>query len=234
MRNINEVYINGICLEEILKKHKRWLNNEEGGERADLQGVDLRNVDFSDVDLSYANFRGANFSEANFRGSNFRGSDFRRANFRRANFRGTDFRNANCEGANFLGANLPEINFKGTNLDKIKYNEKTSFYALQCPEKGSFIGFKKAGGKIVELLISEDAKRSSSTSRKCRCSKAKVLSITSIDGTKKYKEVCSDRDMNFVYKVGEIMKVDNFDEDRWNECTTGIHFFITRQEAVNY
>ena len=25
-----------------------------------------------------------------------------------------------------------------------------------------------------------------------------------------------------------------FDTNRWNECAPGIHFFITRQEAVNY
>lgn len=28
--------------------------------------------------------------------------------------------------------------------------------------------------------------------------------------------------------------VEDFDEDRRNECAAGIHFFITRQEAVDY
>ena len=36
------------------------------------------------------------------------------------------------------------------------------------------------------------------------------------------------------YKVGEIAKVDDFDDDRRNECAPGIHFFITRQEAVDW
>lgn len=54
---------------------------------------------------------------------------------------------------------------------------------IACPEKGAFIGFKKANEFIVELEIFEDAKRSSATTRKCRCSKAKVLSITNLDGT---------------------------------------------------
>jgi hypothetical protein len=29
-------------------------------------------------------------------------------------------------------------------------------------------------------------------------------------------------------------KVENFNEDRWNECAAGIHFFITREEAIDY
>ena len=41
-------------------------------------------------------------------------------------------------------------------------------------------------------------------------------------------------DYNFIYKVGEIVEVDNFDKDRWNECSPGIHFFMTRDEAVRY
>jgi hypothetical protein len=27
---------------------------------------------------------------------------------------------------------------------------------------------------------------------------------------------------------------DAFDENRWNECSHGIHFFITRKEAEDY
>ena len=32
-------------LKEVLEKHKKWLNNEPGGERADLYGADLRGAD---------------------------------------------------------------------------------------------------------------------------------------------------------------------------------------------
>ena len=105
---------------------------------------------------------------------------------------------------------------------------------MQCPEEGSFIGYKKANDKIVKLLITEDSLRSSATTRKCRCSKAKVLSISNIENTKEFEIVQSDYDKNFIYKVGEIVEVENFDINRWNECSSGIHFFITRQEAVNY
>lgn len=123
---------------------------------------------------------------------------------------------------------------RGANLGGVGYNEQTVYYAMQCPEKGSYIGYKKAEGKIVELEIQEDSKRSSATTRKCRASKAKVLSITSIDGKKFFDEAVSNYDSSFVYKVGETIEVKDFDENRWSECSTGIHHFITRQEAVLY
>lgn len=138
--------------------------------------------------------------------------------------------NVDLRGIDLHGANL-----NGAILDNVKYNSRTSFLTLQCPEEGSFIGYKKAREHIVKLKILSDAKRSSATTRKCRCSAAKVLSITTLDerddGT---QFISSGRDSNFVYRVGEIVRVDDFDENRWNECSTGIHFFITRDEAVEY
>ena len=85
------------------------------------------------------------------------------------------------------------------------------------------------------LEIPEDAKRLSATGRKCRCNKAKVLEIQNLDGTKAdINEVRSDYTAAFIYRVGETVSVDDFCEDRWDECSAGIHFFINRQEAVNY
>ena len=46
-------------LAEILDKHKKWLNDEEGGERANLREANL-----CDADLSGANLRGANLCDA--------------------------------------------------------------------------------------------------------------------------------------------------------------------------
>ena len=88
---------------------------------------------------------------------------------------------------------------------------------------------------IVKFGIPADALRCSATGRKCRCSKAKVISITNIDGTDANVDYATSiRDSTFIYKVGETVKVDDFDTNRCNECSTGIHFFITRQEAVDY
>lgn len=88
---------------------------------------------------------------------------------------------------------------------------------------------------IVKLEICKDAKRSSATTLKCRCSAAKVLEIQNIDGSKsKLTEIASVYNSDFIYKVGEIASVDDFDENRFNECSTGIHFFISREMAVKY
>ena len=177
-------------LKEILEKHKMWLNGEEGGERANLRGADLR----------WANLYRANLREADLYKANLNGANLSRADLRVADLSGAD--------------GIPTI---------------------CCPEEGSFIGFKKAGDYIVKILILDDAKRSSAASRKCRCSKAKVLSITELDGSETdVTEVESNYDSSFVYRIGEIVEVPNFDDDRWSECAPGIHFFITRQEAVEY
>ena len=136
---------------------------------------------------------------------------------------GADLSVANLSGADLSGANL-----SGADLS-------VAICPLSCPDTGAFVGWKKAVDCIVKLKITEDAKRSSATSRKCRCSKAVVLGIENLDGTP-YPDiqVSSQRDSSFVYRVGETVEVPDFDENRWNECSTGIRFFITRQEAVDY
>ena len=157
-------------------------------------------------------------------------ADLSHANLSFANLRGADLRNADLIGANLMDANL----MMAVNIDKILWDSCTEFYPMQCPEEGSFIGWKKAHNKIVKLEICADALRSSATSRKCRCSSAKVLAIENIDGSKYGDVIASNYDPIFLYKVGEIVKVENFDTNRWNECAPGIHFFLTKEEAVKY
>lgn len=179
-------------LNEILKAHKKWLNGDEDGKRADLSRADLRGADLRWADL-----------------------------------KGADLRWADLRGADLSEADLSEADLRGA---------KNVFFPLACPEEGEFIAFKKAAnGLIVKLQIPANAKRSSSTTRKCRSDKAIVLSIEYADGTKyKDESVCSVYDKNFVYTVGQEVSVPDYDDNRWNECSKGIHFFITREEAVRY
>ena len=145
--------------------------------------------------------------------------------------------NEDCEGwrdirAYLRGADLSRAYLSGAYL---RGAENVPYIPYACPDFGMFIGFKKASGYIVVLEIPEDAKRLSATGRKCRCNKAKVIEIQNIDGTKaNVTKVASDFDSDFVYEVGKTVSVDNFCEDRWEECSSGIHFFINRQESVNY
>ena len=150
----------------------------------------------------------------------------------RADLYGADLSGANLRGADLYGADLSGANLYGANL---RGADNVPFIPYACPDFGMFIGFKKAHGYIVVLEIPEDAKRLSATGRKCRCDKAKVLQIQNLDGTESgLTEIASSFTDSFIYKVGEVISVPDFDEDRWNECSTGIHFFINRQEAVNY
>ena len=256
MRKIDEAELN-----KILSNHKLWLMDESNGIRADLSGVDLEYADLDGADLRDANLSGADLRGADLRSANLWYADLRGADLRDASLgcadlgyatleganlggadlsgadlRGADLRGANLGHANLYGADLGGADLGGANLWSTDLScVKNIFFPMACPEKGSFIAFKKAGCYIIELFIPSNAKRCSATSRKCRCSKAKVISITTPSGDKtNITEVHSNYDPNFIYKLGEYVEVKNFDDNRWNECSTGIHFFITRQEAVNY
>ena len=215
-------------LKKILDEHLLWLNGE-GGSRADLCDVDLRNADLLGANLRDADLRNADLCRANLRNANLRG-----ANLSNANLRGANLRDADLLGANLSDADLCRADLFGASIDQMMWDIYTVFYPLQCPESGSYIGYKKASGLVVELEIPADARRSSATSRKCRASKAKVLSITDINGNPAGGQVKSNYDPNFVYAIGETVEVTDFDDNRWNECSTGIHHFITRAEAVIY
>ena len=136
---------------------------------------------------------------------------------------------------NLSGANLSGVDLSGANLHNVKHNENTAFFVLQCPDEGSFIGFKKLrDGKIAKLLIPEHAKRSSATTLKCRASEAFVLAIYDTEGNQ-VDSGMSKYDSSFIYKVGETVKpTQPFDNDRWNECGSGIHFFLSRAVAEQY
>lgn len=221
-------------LTEVLCQHQLWLENE-GGKRAVLIGADLREANLTGANLSKAILRQADLRGASLFGARLFCADLRGADLDCADLRNADLSYADLRVANLRGANLCSANLTGAKLDDVEYNHRTGFFALQCPEEGSFIGYKKACNHIVKLKILPYAKRSSATTRKCRCSSAKVLSITTLDGKDDgVQTVSSDYDNSFEYHVGEIVRVDNFDDNRWRECSTGIHFFMTRDEAVRY
>lgn len=233
MKNINQEELN-----KILKEHELWLKGE-GGKRANLNNTDLSNANLNNTNLRCANLKYADLSSANLRCADLKFADLEYADLRHAdlgdtNLRYTDLNYADLEYANLREADLRCAKLIGANLKDIRINIYTIGYTLACPKEGSFIGYKKASKCIVKLLILDDAKRSSATTIKCRCDKAKVLDIENIETGEKIKEIRSSYDSNFIYKVGEVASVDNFDNNRWNECTAGIHFFLNKEDAINY
>ena len=166
----------------------------------------------------------ANLSGSNLIGSYLRGANLSGANLIVANLSGAKLSDANLSGAYLIGANLIDANLRDAKNAELAI-AKISF----IPETGSFEAWKKCRYEvIVKLLIPEDAKRSHATERKCRASKAVVLDIFGAD------EGVSIHDSKVVYRKGETITPDSFDEDRWNVCAPGIHFFITRLEAEDY
>ena len=182
--------------------------------RANLSGADLSRADLYGAYLSGANLSGADLSRADLSGANLSGADLSRANLYGANLSGADLSRADLYGANLYGANHAEASLAQT---------------VVCPE-GDIIGWKKCqGGRLVKLLIPSDAKRSNASGRKCRAEYAKVLAI--LDGNESVDEARSQHNPGFIYRVGEMVHPDAFDEDRWNECAPGIHYYITQAEA---
>lgn len=229
-------------LDMILENHRHWLCRDRNGwekMRANLTGEILDNND-----LRRANLAGANLMDADLSGSDLRGADLCWANLMYADLRLTDLSNANLSGANLMyaslrGANLSGANVMETNLhcadlmNAINIPKVLAASCMACPQEGSFIGFKACDDYIIKIKIPEDAKRSSATSRKCRCSKALVLSITNKHG-KEIDSIINENYVRTIYIVGEMVYPDSFDENRWNECSHGIHFFMTKEEALEY
>ena len=209
-------------LEEVLEKHRKWINGGRDGKRADLYGANLRGADLSEVDLSGADLRGADLGGADLRGAILYVADLRRAYLHGARLYEADLR----------GAYLGEVDLDGAKIDEAT---KTKAFPLCCPEEGSFIGWKKCDdGAIVKVQIPAAAKRSSAYGRKCRCSEAIVLAITDKYG-RPLIAAKSNYDDKFVYRVGQIVRpAKPFEENRWAECASDIHFFMTKQEAIDY
>ena len=225
-----------------------------------LRGVNLRYADLSDAILSHTDLSGADLCNANLRGANLYGAtlfgvNLYCANLSDTNLSGTDIGNADLRGAvlncanlrcaNLCNADLRNAHIDGANLNNaelfgikisgVTYNEHTAFFASVCPEEGSFIGWKKVGDVIVKMRVPAKAKRSSATTRRCRCEYAKVLELQNLNGTPyKGDKVVNKCYTKTIYKVGEVVRPDSWDDNRWNEYSHGIHFFMTRGEAVMY
>ena len=177
---------------------------------ANLTSADLRSADLTSADLRYANLTSADLTSADLRYANLRSADLTSADLRYANLTSADLRYANLTSADLTASQTHKL-----------YAERTIL-----PE-GDLIGYKKlSGGVIAKLRIPADAKRvGGMVGRKCRAEFAIVL-----EG-----EGRSSHDSAFVYEVGKkVTPTHPFDPCLLDECRSGIHFFITREEAETY
>ena len=206
---------------------------------ADLSGADLTGANLSYANLSYANLTGANLSRACLIGANLTGADLSRACLLAANLRGADLTKANMMGADLRSADMMGADLTKANMMGAEGADLIMAQTRILPDGGDIIGWKKAWTVddqpiIVKLLIPSDAQRSNGMGRRCRASEAKVLDLQDLAGHSIATVAYSAHDPEFAYRLGETVESDGFDPDRWAECTDGIHFFITRIEAVGY
>lgn len=216
--------LEGDNIEAILKEHGYDCLHDADLRYANLCGADLRCVDLHGADLGHADLRYANLSDVDLHG----------ADLRYANLHGADLSDADLSYANLSDVDLRDANHVQLSIAKISI----------LPDEGDIIGWKKAyvdgtmppKPVIVKLLIPSDAQRSNATGRKCRASKARVLDLQDKQGNSLPPDTTaySGHDTDFTYKKGETIHVEDFDTNRWKECAPGIHFFITRIEAVEY
>jgi hypothetical protein len=154
-----------------------------------------------------------------------------RAYLQGAYLRGAYLQGADLRSADLRSADLQDADLQGAKLD-IDYLKSLRQI---IPEEGSFIAWKKGlNNEIIKLLIPENAKRTCNTeSRKCRAEFAQVISITNTDDVE--IETCkSQYNKKFIYVKGAIVHPDKYCDDFFKDCSNGIHFFISKYEAVNY
>lgn len=203
---------------------------------ADLSGANLNNADLRDADLRNADLRSANLYNANLSYANLHFADLRSADLNYASLcymdlSGAKLNNVNLSYADLRGTNLHYTNLSNANLCSIKLDKKETIRKGKIINKKTFV-YKKCQSKIVKLELQIDSIVFSINNRKCRTNKVKVISI---DGNEeKGLQIASDYDNNFIYEVGKIVKVSNFNLMYNVECGTGIHFFWTEKEAKEY
>ena len=210
------------------------------------------NAKFNYTFIKKSNFYSCNLFRSYVNASNFENCNFKRTTLTDINFCNCIFKKcdlsmsilsySNMSSSKFIETNIKHAVLLNTILPDLKYNSIIGFND-ECPKEGPFIGWKKCYDNnnnlyIVKLEILTNAKRGSGTSTKCRCDKAKVLDILNImtlkSESENINEVHSMYDPNFIYKIGNIIEVKDFDDDFKNTCSKGIHFFMNKKEIINY
>jgi len=178
-------------------------------------------------------FKGATFVDCFFKDLQFTGSDFRGVRFYRCTFD-----NVYVGGAVGTNARFMDCLF----LTPFGINEETVGFVNVIPEGDLIVWKKLEDGYLCKLLIPAHAQRSMSTTLKCRASEALVLEILqpAMDALPYTDYVSVDKGWSmhcdrFAYEVGKTVRPKyDFEDNRWEECASGIHFFLTRELAESY
>ena len=114
MREPKDIKIGNYTLEEILERHKHWLNRD--CENWESMRADLHDADLHDANMSYANMRGANMKGANMKGANMHGADISYVNIRYTNLHDVNMSYANMHDADMSGTNMNGVDMSYANM----------------------------------------------------------------------------------------------------------------------
>ena len=156
-------------------------------------------------------FKDCNFNHTLIKLTTFKECKFELVSFSFSIFHSTRFQSCNIPSSNlfFSCTYISHLSFSESDSKiNFKYIDSPMFLPI-CPE-GDIIGYKK-----VILDYNNN-----------------IHGIAKLLIPKDAKR--SAYDLNFIYEVGKIVKVDDFCDNRWFECAPGIHFFLTEEEAINY
>lgn len=257
---ISAPIFNGAEDEDIFRPNKNRIFNERRTEGQRYSHILIQRSVFVDSAFNYVIFRHCHFDDCTIVGTVFNNCKFYDCRFTRSTIAETCFSQCIFENVNFIRTVAAHSEFSLSSFVNMHVDSESSFYETYfdsqtdkednirkyflstCPAEGSFIGWKKAYDidnerqVLVKLEIADDAKRSSAFGKKCRCSKARVMGIFTLDGQPLHNvKVHSFYDQAFMYEVGKmVMPVDEFDDDWRDECSSGIHFFISKEDAINY
>ena len=226
----------------------------------DLRGAQLQHSVLHNVRGRGVKLIGANLSHIYMRGCWFRQTDMTGARLSHAHLYtvvldnvilnkvrmdGTRFNNCRIVAHDMDGVRTShetvfrDTSVRTTPLDANTYSELACATRL-VPSSGDVIGWKRCQSTIpddycfiVKLRIPSDARRSNGFQRQCRAEYADVLEITPYGrvAPESGARACSLYDPTLIYEVGKRVTASGWDTNRFNDCTAGIHFYLTQAEA---
>ena len=235
--------------------------NDMEFKRKQFSFCEFRNCSFTSTDMQYCTFSHCIFKYSDFIGTKVHDSFINFCSFGVIGASCSDFEGTRIKCSDIVGNRCTNLNVSQIvpATGSIIGYKRAKHTVYENVSDSTVVVDRRC--VIVKLLIPEDAKRISSASRKCRCNKAKVLDIyeyneddlmVRMNGDAvwsrevivpqdklpeyikdHYENAYSYQDPTFEYKVGETIEVKDFDEE-CNECSTGIHFFISEKEALEF
>lgn len=214
---------------------------------ANLSVANLDKAVFYATDLFAANLFSASLCEATIISTFLNAANLGKVNLCKATVLKSYLYGANLYGALCTSAIIKCNEFGSANLSAIKHKECIQNECEYISGKiltNNIIGYKKCDicrtdtdlVAIVTLEIPRGAIVFSINGNKCRTNRAKVIAIEGLN------ESISNININrafshfglMSYYVGDEINIYNFNCEYNNECDKGIHFFLSKEEAINY